>query len=224
MIVTASITYHFRFGDGRTETVALEFQPDMRVAGLAEPGADEAWTALDFHRCGHCPLPAKGTCPFAAALAPFIHRFDEFFSYEPVAVRVVTEHRTVSAERALQHALASLIGLVGAASGCPHLAFFRPMARFHLPFASEEETLVRSFSLHLLGRVLTADSSPGFEGLQAHYRAAAEVNRGMADRIRAAFAKDAVVNALVVLDTFAQAIPYVIEDRLAEFRHIFETA
>lgn len=212
------ITYHFRLGDGRTEQVGLSFDTAMRL----DQRAETPWTSLASHRCGHCPLPAEsGHCPFATGLAPFAERFDDFFSYDRVEIAVVTDQRTIVAERALQHGLASLIGLVGATSGCPHLEFFRPMARFHLPFASEEETLVRAFGMHLLGDWV-AGRPLGLDDLMTSYDAAAQVNREMAERLRAVCRRDAAVNALITLDTVAQAIPYVIDEKLAELAYIFD--
>lgn len=211
-----AVTYRFRFADGRTETVALTFTADMVI----EQRADATWAALSAQPCPNCPLPPEGMCPFAAALVPFAARFDDLYSYERVLVEVETDLRTIVAERALQHGLASLVGLIGATSGCPRLAFFRPMARFHLPFASEEETLVRAFSFHLLERAL-GGGGPAFSELAEHYHGAALVNRAMADRLRGVLTHDAIINALVVLDTFAQAVPYVIAEQLEEFAPLF---
>lgn len=213
----AEYVYSFRFSDGRVERFPLHFDEQMVLVDRAE----RTWTSLAFHHCDHCPLPVEhGQCPFATALVPIIERFGTAVSFERVWTEIHTPQRQVAAEKALQHALASLIGLVGATSGCSHLAFFRPMARFHLPFASEEETLVRAFSFHLLadwinGRDLRLDD------LAADYDAAARVNRGMAVRLRHVFSGDAVINALVSLDTYAQAIPFVIEEKLAELAYIF---
>lgn len=219
-----AITYSFRFDDGRREQVALHFDDHMLMLDRAEG----AWTEIASHRCDHCPLPNHGACPFASAMAPFIAPFDAYASFDEAEIEVITDRRTISARRAVQHGLASLLGLVGATSGCPHLAFFRPLARFHLPFASEEETLFRAFSSYMLGRNLGQGTGTAadidFDGLGRNYHAAALVNRGMADRVRAWFHNDAVVNALAVLDTFAQAVPYVIEERLEELRYIFHEA
>ena len=138
----------------------------------------------------------------------------------------MTDQRTVVAERPLQDAMASIMGLIGATSGCPHLDFFRPMARFHLPFASEQETLVRAFSIHLLGEYLRAggegEIAIGVQGLNTRYRAVATVNQSMAERLRAAFERDAGVNAIVILDTFARAVPFVVEEALRELRPLFD--
>lgn len=218
-----SIVYRFTLAGGTREEVALRFDRRSFVLQLDDQGEPEPWTELGFHQCGHCPLTADTTrqCPFARAMAAFIHQFERFYSYEKTVVEVVTERRTMVARQALQHGMASLIGLIGATSGCPHLAFFRPMARFHLPFASAEETLYRAFSTWLLRECLLSHSPPDLAGLDASYQAAAAVNKGMADRIRGAFDKDAVVNAIVVLDTFAQAGSFVIEENLEELRYIF---
>jgi hypothetical protein len=39
-----------------------------------------------------------------------------------------------------------------ATSGCRYTAYFKPMARFHLPFANEEETAYRAISMYLLSQ------------------------------------------------------------------------
>lgn len=213
-----AVTYHIGFESGRSEQISLTFDGRMRL----DERAEQPWTQLSWHRCTHCPLPADaGHCPFATGLAPFTERFDDFFSYEQVEIAVVTEQRTIVAKRALQHGLASVVGLVGATSGCPHLDFFRPMARFHLPFANEQETLIRAFALHLLGDWI-ADRPLGLDDLADSYRAAALVNRSMADRLRTVLKRDAIVNALITLDTFAQAVPYVIDEKLSEFAPVFD--
>lgn len=222
------INYIFHLAHGRKECIRLAFDPETFLLKRNAALGAEPWTRLDFHPCTHCPLTVETSpeCPLALALSSFVHGFDEFYSYDIAVVEVVTSQRTVVAQRPLQDAMASIIGLAGAASGCPHLAFFRPMARFHLPFASEQETLFRAFSTHLLQEYLSHGGSReiaiGVDGLEAQYRAVAEVNRCMADRIRAAFERDAVVNAIVILDTFAQAVPFVVHQALKELRPLFD--
>jgi hypothetical protein len=228
MTQNAAITYVFHLAQGKTERIALTFDPDSFLLQIDPALAVENWMALDFKKCVHCPLTAEThpLCPFARALGGFIHAFDSFYSYERSVVEVVTAQRTVVAERPLQDAMASILGLIGATSGCPHLAFFRPMARFHLPFASEQETLVRVFSLRLLGNYLRSEGegAAGLGELEALYREVNRVNEGMAERIRAAFPKDAVVNAIVILDTFAHTVPFVVRDALRELQPLFDTA
>ena len=47
------------------------------------------------------------------------------------------------------------------------------------------------------------------------------VNNGMAKRIGSMAGKDASVNALIILDIFAQDIPLTIEDQIAEIEPFF---
>ncbi|HVI51847.1 MAG TPA: hypothetical protein VM661_11600 [Candidatus Sulfotelmatobacter sp.] len=221
-----TITYRFHLAEGVHE-IPLRF--DAADFSLIDDHAEAPpdWARLENHQCGHCPLSTEQSpfCPMARAMAGYIETFDRFYSYEEAVIEVVTKNRTVVGKMALQRGMASLVGLIGATSGCPHLAFFRAMARFHLPFARDDETLYRVFSMYLLMRHIEGwDVPPGedaFAGLQDLSRAATLVNRCMAERIRAAFAKDVVINAIIVLDSFAQAVPFVIEEKLTELRTMF---
>ena len=67
-------------------------------------------------------------------------------SFDTVGVTVTQAERTVYAETSAQQAMSSVLGLIMATSGCPWTDHLRPMARFHLPFASEAETVYRSVS------------------------------------------------------------------------------
>lgn len=226
MSQTETIIYRFHLAEGPQE-IALTFdQRDYSLVSHA-PGPPPDWARLGVHQCGHCPLSATQSphCPLALAMAGYIDSFDRFYSYEEAVVEVITKNRTVVGKMALQRGMASLVGLIGATSGCPHLGFYRAMARFHLPFARDDETLYRLFSMYLLHLHLQGqDIPPGesaFVQLQQLSHAATEVNRCMAQRIRSAFAKDVVINAIIVLDSFAQAVPFVIEEKLEELRAMF---
>jgi len=217
------LAYLFHFADAPSIRIALRFARDTYQLLYDAPNPPEAWTALDFNKCGHCPLASSTApiCPFAAALSTLLREFRSLRSYENTIVEVTCGRRTVVARGALHDGTASLLGLIGATSGCPHLAVFRPMARFHLPFATEEETLFRAFSAHVLEKLVRGEPA-SLDGMRERYEAAGRVNVGMAERLRAAFPGDAVVNGLIILDTFAQAAPYVIAKKLGELRYIFE--
>jgi hypothetical protein len=221
---STAITYRFHLEHG-VEEITLRFDPTTFLLqhDADRPPAD--WAKLEFHQCPHCPLePAESPhCPFARGLSGFVERFDAFHSFDEAVIEVVSDSRRVAAHKPLQDGMASLMGLIGATSGCPHLAFFRPMARFHLPFARDDETLYRVFSMYLLGRYL-AEGTLGercLDDLSALTDAAIEVNRAMADRVRAAFSRDVVVNAVIILDMFARSVPFVIEEGLSDLRAFF---
>jgi hypothetical protein len=226
MSATETILYRFHLPEGPQEiTLTFAAEDFTLIPHALDPLPD--WVRLDHHKCEHCPLTSDRhpTCPLAAAMAGYIEVFDRFYSYEEAVVEVVTKNRTVVGKMALQRGMASMVGLIGATSGCPHLSFFRAMARFHLPFARDDETLYRLFSMYLLMRHLEGHEIPPGEGAFAHLEklssAATLVNACMAQRVRSAFAKDVVVNAIIVLDSFAQAVPFVIEEKLEELRAMF---
>ena len=138
---------------------------------------------------------------------------------------MITEQRHISQQTTAQLGLSSLIGLVIATSGCPHTVFFKPMARFHLSLANREETAYRVTSMYLLAQYFMkkegkqADFS--LQGLKQIYENVQQVNRAIAERLRAASEADSVLNAIVILDTYAQTIPCMIEDSLDIIRDLF---
>jgi hypothetical protein len=154
-----------------------------------------------------------------------IEGFTDIVSYDKVKVSVETEERHVVATLAAQQALASLMGLIMASSGCPNTAVFRPMARFHLPFSSESETAYRVASMYLLAQHYAAreggSADLALNNLERVYRGIHSVNRGMATRLRAASRQDAIVNAVVLLDVFSSLVPAAIHDILDEIKPAF---
>ena len=188
------------------------------------PAESPAWTALDFQQCPNCPLEVTThpRCPLAVAIAGIVGRFDDVISHDAVELTVETADRRITAETTSQRALRSLLGLVMAASGCPHTAFFKPMARFHLPLASEAETLARAVGTFLTAQYLLraggGDGRLDLEGLDAVYREMQVVNVATAQRLRAATKTDSALNAVVLLDIYAQVVPFSIQDALPEIR------
>jgi hypothetical protein len=142
-----------------------------------------------------------------------------------VRVAVETDERSVIATLSAQQALASLMGLIMASSGCPRTAVFRPMARFHLPFSNESETAYRVAAMYLLAQHFIAREGGkadfNLDDLGRVYRGVHAVNRGMAQRLRAATRQDAIVNAIVLLDVYSSLVPAAIHDILAEIKPAF---
>jgi hypothetical protein len=118
-----------------------------------------------------------------------------------------------------------MMGLVIATSGCPHAAFFRPMARFHLPLASKEETIFRATSMYLLAQYFLkkAGRAADFDlaGLIKIYDNMQIINNSIVERLRAATTTDSSVNAIVILDNYAKSLPFAIEKSLEDIRYLF---
>jgi hypothetical protein len=154
-----------------------------------------------------------------------IESFKHLQSYDIMLVEIMTAERITFSETSAQKGLSSLIGLIMAACGCPHTVFFRPMARFHLPFANSLETTFRAVSMYLVAQYFRRkqglDADLELEGLKEIYSNIQLVNVAMAERLRAISDKDVALNALVILDSFAQIVPFSIDESLDEIRHLF---
>jgi hypothetical protein len=221
------IQYHFRStGDFREAFVFELAAADLRLISHM-PVRPPAWTELSFHQCPNCPLDmaAHPFCPLAVNLVNIVNRMESLISYDEIRVDVITAERIISQVTTAQIGISSMLGLVIATSGCPHAAFFRPMARFHLPLASKEETIFRATSMYLLAQYFvkkegrTADLE--LEGLTRIYDNMQIVNIAIVERLREATKTDSSINAIVILDNYAKSLPYAIEKSLDEIRHLF---
>ena len=222
------IQYRFDLPDGSTRGLTMQLDPVTLEREDPLPNPLPSWTELDFHRCPNCPFAAgsRPNCPLAERLVDLVNLSSALRSYEEIRVTVTTADRTTRHTTSAQRAFSSLLGLVGPTSGCPKLAFFKPMARFHLPFASREETAYRVAAMYLLGQHLRSKQGksvqPGLKGLDLIYEDIVEVNRAVAHRLRAATSRDAAVNALIILDVLAQVVPIAVSgdlEWLGEFFH-----
>ena len=118
-----------------------------------------------------------------------------------------------------------VFGLVMATSACPYMDFLKPMARFHLPFSTAEETIVRSVSMYLLHQYFVAKrgGSPdlGLELLETHYEDIQKVNDGILERIKGVVQNDADLNALIILQGFADLLTMAISKDLSKIEPLF---
>jgi len=224
----SSIEYRFSFADGTQDTFLLQFDEENLTLLLEDlPDPLPKWAELCFYQCPNCPLlPAESPyCPFAARIANIVRRFDKFMSYDKVHMTVVTRERTISQDTSAQQGVSSLLGLVIANSGCPHTAFFRPMAHFHQPLANVEETIFRAASMYLLSQYFAKQegrkASLELDGLEEIYQNIHVVNIAMANRLRAAGSSDLPANAVILLDLYALDFPHRIEKILEGLRHLF---
>ncbi len=162
------VLYRFRLDDGsiREFSVATGPRPPDRASGASASRPE--WTALAHNQCPHCPLAREvhPWCPAALAIADLVEAFDGLPSFETVSLEVQAPDRTFRFEGvSLQKALGSLMGLLIPSSGCPHTAFLQPMARFHLPLSTVNETIYRSASMYLLAQWMrrSAGLEPDFD-------------------------------------------------------------
>lgn len=219
--------YFFKFTDRDDAHFVIKL--DGNTLNYVQNGRQKTaeWARLDNEKCSNCPLQTSETayCPIALNLVSILPSFTDLVSYEMVDFLVKSEERTYMANTSLQRGLSSMLGIYMVSSGCPVMAKLKPMVRYHLPFASVEETVFRSASTYLLGQYFKHKQSLiadwDLQGLIHIYEEIQEVNMGMADRLRSVPAKDANINALIVLDVFAKELPQNIEQSLNSLAYLF---
>ncbi|MCF6270246.1 MAG: hypothetical protein L3J41_11080 [Melioribacteraceae bacterium] len=182
------------------------------------------WTKLKNFACPNCPLDiAKNEyCPLAKNLAGVLDFFNSLPSYEEAKVSVDTNDRTTSKQTTVQIGVGSLIGIIMASSGCPIIGVLRPLVRFHLPFASLEETEYRVFSTYVFAqyfKFITGDK-PDWEltKLKAAYEQIQIVNKNIVTKLSDVELNDTSRNAVVTLSSFAEYIIFNLEDK--EYIHL----
>lgn len=223
MTTLQHIGYRFDLPDGSKRVMDFLFdEQDFRLMN-ALPAEPPAWTELGFCQCANCPLQKTEHphCPAALHMAATIEELKSLVSYDTVAVTVTQAERTIKVQTSAQNAMVSVLGLIMATAGCPWTDRLRPMARFHLPFASESETVYRSVSMFLLAREFEGDAGEGFDKLRTLYENLHVVNRGIARRLGAASRTDPARNAIAILDTYTTALPAALARSLDELKPLF---
>jgi hypothetical protein len=220
------IRYRIELPNGSQEVFDFQFdETDFRLRN-APPAQPPFWTRLEFNKCANCPLDPldHAHCPPALHMADTVERLAALVSFDIVSVTVTSLERTMHAEVSAQQAMSSILGLIMATSACPWTGLLRPMARFHLPFANEMETVYRSLTMYLLAKELAdAPGQAGFESLESLYEKLHVVNRDMSRRLGAATRSDPARNALALLDSYSTLLPAAIEGSLAELRPLFDS-
>lgn len=219
--------YAFAFADGTVKTFDIALDPEtLAIQNLTPTYPD--WARLDYAPCERCPLDRTRTeyCPIAVNMTGLVDSFKNVVSYSEADIVVTTEDRIVFKRTAAQNGLYSILGIYMVTSGCPVLDRLRPMVRFHLPFASIDETVFRSAGMYLLAQYFRKKKGFSaefeFEGLSKIYREIKRVNTGLHHRLRAASNEDANLNALANLDIFALTFHDSTENSVGTLESIFQ--
>lgn len=161
------------------------------------------WAELENHQCENCPLSPTDYkyCPAAVEFVEIAAHFANTASIERADVWVHTAERSYFKNCDMQTMLRSLYGLIMATSACPILNQLKPLAYFHLPFASLEETIHRMVGTYLMGQYMQmheGKSEPDWElkGIVSLYKELKVVNLALMKRLRQASEEDANINAI----------------------------
>ena len=185
------------------------------------------WARLRYHQCAPCPLRHEEHpfCPVALSIAELVTAFKDIASFVKCTVRCVSPERTVSKETIVQEGIASILGLLMAVSGCPIMDFFKPLARFHLPFATVDESIFRIVSVYMLRQYYRKDVSQKdrdfLDDIKDRYALVKKVNKGILERILSITELDADKNAIVTLSSLGQILEMEIDTNLESLQHLF---
>lgn len=209
-----NVTYQFRFENNRTVDFKVTDQPAETKGKLP------AWTRLEHCQCSNCPLKSADSsqCPAAVEILPVVNEFQAENAYQKVDVVVTDDRRTYSKSTTLEEALRSLLGLKMATSGCPVLSELKPMAVHHLPFASNDEFIMRSVSHYLLQQYLAKRNrqEPDWDlkGLVERNQRLQLVNQALWQRIHSVCEGDSNLKALLNFFSMASSVSFSLESQL----------
>jgi hypothetical protein len=206
---TDVVTYRYVFTFKNSPEKEFKLRLDKKTLRLIEPEdrPPSPWAALKSFKCPNCPLDESQYefCPTATNIIELTDYFKNRDSIEEVEVLVETQERKYLKQVPLYVGLSSLLGIYMVTTGCPILEKLKPMVRYHLPFASIEETTYRSVSMYLLAQffLLRRKNKPDWnlDNLATVYNDIQLVNKNVCDKVREIIiSRDAADNALVKLD------------------------
>lgn len=187
-------------------------------------GAGDDWTRLDYHKCTNCPLNSgeHPACPAAVDLKVVVEDFKGLPAFRKAWTHVRTEEREYSKLVNLEVALRSLLGVIMATSGCPILNRLKPMARSHLPFASDSEFVLRTVSMYVLRELFKyrEGRSADWEltALTRDFAQLQLVNQALWHRIHDVCAGDTNLKAFLGFFSMASSMTYSLDAQLEKVR------
>lgn len=221
-------SYNFQFEDGTVKVFDVQLDPrTLELRASPNPNIPD-WTKLKFHQCDNCPLDdSVQYCPVAVNLSHVVNEFRLNHSTDSAFVVVDTPERSYVKETTVQKGLSSIMGIIMVTSNCPVLDKLRPMVRFHLPFATAIETVYRAVTMHLMSQYLelkkNGNADWSMDKLVENYKEVAKVNKAMWNRLSNAAKLDANVNALIILNSFTDALRHSVKTGLDEIAKIFSS-
>ncbi|MGM0593418.1 MAG: DUF6901 family protein [Pseudomonadota bacterium] len=214
----STIVYELKLEDRSERRYEVDIgRPDRMIELNA--GDYPTWAELQNQQCDNCPLSPQQYryCPAAVEFEEIAQHFANAASIERVDVWVHTPQRSYFKNCDMQTMLKSLYGLIMATSACPILNRLKPMAHFHLPFATLEETIHRMVGNYLVGEYLRMHDGTGepdweLKGIETLYKELRIVNVALMKRLRQASGEDANINAIQTFVSITSIIGMGVDD------------
>ncbi len=223
------IVYDFKLSGGAEKTFTILLDRETLAFVRQQNAAPPEWAKLEFHQCSNCPLNTTLTryCPTASNLSGIAQEFGDVTGPDKATITVVVKERAYVKAGSIQEGLSALLGIVMTTSGCPIMEPLKPMVRYHLPFASLDETVFRMISMFLVAQFIRSQEGKKpewqLDGLSRIYGEVKKLNKDFGQRMRAAAKSDANVHAVVKLNVFAVMVPIEAEKLLKEITSSFSS-
>lgn len=227
---SVSIRYEFQIPNrpSRDFEIKLDEETGTYIPPAQTQSPLPSWTKLEMGQCADCPLKPNEHphCPIAANLAGLMDTFQHEASTTPCKLQVTTAERTYLKESSVQVGLYSIFGIIMATSGCPKMNPLKPMARFHLPFLTTDEMIIRSVSFHLMSqymkRSVNGKCEVDLKELDDQFAEIQKVNKGMVKRFSVILRNgDASQNTITTLDCFTKLLGMALQRNLQKFKTLF---
>ena len=211
--------YSFRYLDGEINELTLELD-NKTLNFINKDNTLQPWAKLENKKCPYCTLDPQENkyCPIANNLTKVIEIFNNSNSAKKVEVTLRSEARNYVKETSVQSGLSSLVGIIMVSSGCPILDKLRPLVRYHLPLANLDETRFRAISMYLLAQYYRKENGLepdwNLSGLSKIYAEIGIANKFFCDRLATMKNEDTSVNAVTILNCFANYIPFSLTEGL----------
>ncbi|WP_271411797.1 DUF6901 family protein [Pseudomonas sp. Q1-7] len=199
--------------------IELDREYDQARAAVAPK-----WTRLEHQQCSNCPLSrdAYSHCPAAVDLHRVIEDFQGLPAFKKAQVWVRTPEREYAKVVGLEEGLRALLGVIMATSACPVLGKLKPMAQQHLPFASNQEFILRAVSLYLARQYFNfregRHADWELKGLVRLFQQLQLVNQAFWQRIHDTCEGDSNLKAFLTFFSMASSMTYSLETQLQKIR------
>ncbi len=205
--------------------IELDREYDQERALLAP-----AWTRLEYHQCSNCPLKREqfSHCPAAVDLHRVIEDFQGLPAFQKAQFWVRTPEREYSKQVGLEEGLRALLGLIMPTSACPVLSKLKPMAFNHLPFANNQEFILRAVSLYLSRQYFNfregRHADWELKGLVRLFQQLQLVNQAFWQRIHDVCEGDSNLKAFLTFFSMSTSITHSLETQLQKIRPMVMSA
>ncbi|MHA6493780.1 DUF6901 family protein [Pseudomonas borbori] len=210
-----------------------EFSYRIELNRVYEPEAAKtapSWTRLEYQKCSNCPLSKDdfSHCPAAVDLHRVIEDFQGLPAFTKALVWVRTPEREYTKTVGLEEGLRALLGVIMATSACPVLSALKPMAHNHLPFANNQEFILRAVSLYLARQYFNyregRHADWDLKGLVRMFQQLQLVNQAFWQRIHDTCEGDSNLKAFLTFFSMSSSMTYSLETQLQKIRPLVMSA